>query len=71
MTHEVKSETVNQSNSELMDRIVSQAEEIGRLKERNTQLEKEKMQLEMEISRGISPQEAARVFTHTPEHQNV
>ena len=48
-----------------------QAEEIGRLKERNAQLEKEKMQLEMELSRGISPQEAARVFTHTPEHQKV
>lgn len=48
-----------------------QAEEIGRLKERNAQLEKEKMQLEMELSRGISPQEAARVFTHTPEPQKV
>lgn len=46
-----------------------QAEEIGRLKERKTQQEKEKMQLEMEVSRGISPKEAARVINHTPSHK--
>lgn len=51
--------------------IQKQAEEIGRLKERNAQLEREKQELEMEISRGIPPQEAARVFTHTPEPQKV
>ncbi len=52
-------------------KIIQQAEEIGRLKERNAQLEREKEQLKMELSRGISPQEAARVFTHTPEPQKV
>ena len=55
----------------LLSRIEQQAEEIGRLKERNAQLEKEKIQLELDLSRGIPPQEAARVFTHTPEPQKV
>lgn len=74
-----KPEVVTQSPSNsdldltfrLMARIEKQAEEIGRLKERNAQLEREKEQLELELSRGISPQEAARVFTHTPEPQKV
>ena len=52
-------------------KIIQQAEEIGRLKERNAQLEREKEQLEMDLSRRIPPQEAARVFTHTPEPQKV
>lgn len=53
--------------------ILVQAEEIGRLKERNVQLEREKEQLEMEIGRTVPPQEAARVFTNlsAPEPQKV
>ena len=51
--------------------IKSQAEEIGRLKERNAQLMREKQELESELNRGISPREAARVFTHSPEPQKV
>lgn len=35
--------------------IKSQAEEIGRLKERNAQLIREKQELENELNRGISP----------------
>lgn len=54
-------------------KIIQQAEEIGRLKERNAQLEREKEQLEMEISRTVPPKEAARVFTNlsAPEPQKV
>lgn len=57
--------------AEFLATIKSQAEEIGRLKERNAQLMREKQELENELNQGISPQEAARVFTHTPEPQKV
>lgn len=46
---------VERSNSELMDRIVSQAEEIGRLKERNAQLERENMELRSISNRNFTP----------------
>ncbi len=51
--------------------ILHQAEQIGSLRERATQLEKDKEQLEIELSGRISPQETARVFTHAPEPQKV
>lgn len=46
---------VERSNSELMDGIVSQAEEIGRLKERNAQLERENMELRSISNHNFTP----------------
>lgn len=42
------------SYPEMIDRIISQAEEIGRLKERNSQLEKENNDLKLQLSQNIS-----------------
>lgn len=45
----------------LMDKIASQAEEIGRLKERNNQLERENRQLRSVSNRDFTAQEVERV----------
>lgn len=71
MTFETKPEPIAQSNSELMDRIVSQAEEIGRLKERNDQLERENMDLRAISNRNITPQDVERVFAEPDSVQKV
>lgn len=62
---------VERSNSELMDRIVSQAEEIGRLKERNAQLERENMELRSISNRNFTPQEVEQVFVEPDAEQKV
>jgi len=62
---------VERSNSELMDRIVSQAEEIGRLKERNAQLERENMELRSISNRNFTPQEVEQVFVEPDAVQKV
>lgn len=62
---------VERSNSELMDRIVSQAEEIGRLKERNAQLERENMELRSISNRNFTLQEVEQVFVEPDAVQKV
>ncbi len=62
---------VERSNSELMDRIVSQAEEIGRLKERNAQLERENMELRSISNHNFTPQEVEQVFVEPDAVQKV
>lgn len=62
---------VERSNSELMDRIVSQAEEIGRLKERNAQLERENMELRSISNHNLTPQEVEQVFVEPDAVQKV
>jgi hypothetical protein len=54
-----------------MDRIVSQAEEIGRLKERNAQLERENMELRSISNRNFTPQEVEQVFVEPDAVQKV
>lgn len=62
---------VERSDSELMDRIVSQAEEIGRLKERNAQLERENMELRSISNHNFTPQEVEQVFVEPDAVQKV
>lgn len=55
----------------LMDKIAAQAEEIGRLKERNEQLERENMDLRAISNRNINPQDVERVFAEPDSVQKV
>lgn len=57
--------------SELVATIKSQAEEIGRLKERNEQLERENMDLRAISNRNITPQDVERVFAEPDSVQKV
>lgn len=61
MSFQTSPEPVAQTNTELMNRIVSQAEEIGRLKERNNQLERENMQLHSVSNSHFTPQDMQQV----------
>lgn len=54
-----------------MDRIVSQAEEIGRLKERNKQLERENMELRTISNSNLTPQDVQQVFVEPETVQKV
>lgn len=51
--------------------IRNQAEEIGRLKERNAQLERENMDLRAISNRNILPQDVERVFAEPDSVQKV
>lgn len=53
------------------DQIVQQAEEIGRLKEQNSRLERENMELRAISNRNISPQLIQQVFPETELEQKV
>lgn len=55
----------------LMDKIASQAEEIGRLKERNNQLERENMELRTISNSKLTPQDVERVFAEPNVMQKV
>lgn len=55
----------------LMEKIALQAEEIGRLKERNAQLEREIIELRSISNRNISPQDVERVFAEPNTVQKV
>lgn len=65
----------NSSNTsivgELVATIKNQAEEIGRLKERNEQLERENMDLRAISNRNITPQDVERVFAEPDSVQKV
>lgn len=65
----------NDTNSpmvaQFIDTIRSQAEEIGRLKERNAQLERENIELRSISNRNISPQDVERVFAEPNTVQKV
>lgn len=52
-------------------KIIQQAEEIGRLKERNEQLERENMNLRAISNRNITPQDVERVFAEPDSVQKV
>lgn len=71
MNFQTSPEPVAQTNSELMDRIVSQAEEIGRLKERNKQLERENMELRTISNSNLTPQDVQQVFVEPETVQKV
>lgn len=71
MSFQTSPEPVAQTNSELMDRIVSQAEEIGRLKERNKQLECENMELRTISNSNLTPQDVQQVFVEPDSVQKV
>lgn len=51
--------------------IGSLHEKIGRLKERNEQLERENEELQTASNVNLSPQDAKKVFSHSPETQQV
>lgn len=55
----------------LMDKIASQAEEIGRLKERNKQLERENMELRTISNSNLTPQDVQQVFVEPERVQKV
>ena len=55
----------------LMDKITSQAEEIGRLKERNKQLERENMELRTISNSNLTPQDVQQVFVEPDSVQKV
>jgi len=55
----------------LMDKITSQAEEIGRLKERNKQLERENMELRTISNSNLTPQDVQQVFVEPETVQKV
>lgn len=71
MNFQTSPEPVAHTNSELMDRIVSQAEEIGRLKERNKQLERENMELRTISNSNLTPQDVQQVFVEPETVQKV
>lgn len=71
MTFGPMTEPITQSNSELMDRIILQAEEIGRLKERNAQLERENMSLRTISNRNIAPHDLEQAFEVPDSVQQV
>lgn len=71
MNFQTSPEPVAHINSELMDRIVSQAEEIGRLKERNKQLERENMELRTISNSNLTPQDVQQVFVEPETVQKV
>lgn len=53
------------------DLIIQQAEEIGRLKERNAQLERENMELRTISNSNLTPQDVQRVFVEPNTVQKV
>lgn len=55
----------------LMDKIASQAEVIGRLKERNKQLERENMELRTISNSDFTPQDVQQVFVEPEKEQKV
>lgn len=69
------SEAVNKSLVEMIANkdvtIREQAEEIGRLKERNAQLERENMELRSISNRDFTPQEVEQVFVEPNAVQKV
>lgn len=72
----INSSEQSQGNDEryvmhLMDKIASQAEEIGRLKERNKQLERENMELRTISNSNLTPQDVERVFAEPNTVQKV
>lgn len=56
---------------QFLETIKSQAEEIGRLKERNAQLERENMELRSISNRNLTPQEVEQVFVEPDAVQKV
>ncbi|MGM9863322.1 MAG: XRE family transcriptional regulator [Lepagella sp.] len=57
--------------SQLLETIKEQAEEIGRLKERNAQLERENMDLRSVSNRNFTPQGVEQVFVEPNAVQKV
>lgn len=53
------------------NQIIQQAEEIGRLKERNEQLERENLELRTISNANITPQDVERVFVNAPSTEKV
>lgn len=70
-TMEVVNTPATETDSALIDRVVSQAEEIGRLKEKNDQLEREIAELKTISNANISQHDVERVFSHSRETQQV
>lgn len=68
-------EPVNKSLIEMMgskDKLIrEQAEELGRLKERNEQLERENIELRSISNRAITPHDVAQVFAEPDSVQKV
>lgn len=56
---------------QFLETIKSQAEEIGRLKERNAQLERENMELRTISNSNLTPQDVQQVFVEPDSVQKV